>query len=174
MRFSTAALLTSLALALAAQVSATTPVPSQPHNPLKAICGIQKIVDAINSRQIAGVLASTKIYTDVLGQVDAEEAEAFLDMFGKRADLDHQGDLRLKDVSLLSTGGLYVIDVDRHYLETAKRADRHRMSHWSVWLVAFNSDDVASMRQATELWGFTLHNHAFGSGSSCSEGNSNG
>jgi hypothetical protein len=169
-----ATILLSLAIALAGQASAMEPVPPPPHNPLKARCGIQKIVDAINARQIDEVIATTKVYTDLLGEVEPTESAAFLDMFGKKADLDYQDSLRLKDVSLLSTDGLYVIDVDRHYSETAKRSDRHNMSHWSVWIIAFASDEVASMRQATELWPFTLHNPAFGSGLTCSRGSLDG
>jgi hypothetical protein len=139
-----------------------------------ARCAIKRVVDAINARQVDRLLATSKVYTDSLGEVTPEEKEQFLELFGKKPELALQRDLETKRVSLLSTNGLYVVTLSRHYSEAAKRKDRHQMSHWSVWLVAFGSDEIASMRQATELWSFTLQNEAFGSDASCRTENRDG
>ncbi|HEX8261990.1 MAG TPA: hypothetical protein VF547_03855 [Allosphingosinicella sp.] len=142
-------------------------MPPPPHNPLMARCAIRKVADAINARAVDGLIAKAKVYTDLLGEVGPEEEGSFLDLFGKEAELNQQENLRVKDVSLLTTRGLYVAVFDRYHKEAAKRSDRYMKSHWSVWLIAFESNEIVSMRQATELWPFTLQNPAFGSDEVC-------
>ena len=153
-------------LAFGAPAEGRSVPPPPPHRPDRAACAIDALVAAIDRRDPALLASDLKIYSDRLGEVTEGELGSLFAEFAARGARQ-----RTEPLSVGSWGMLRVNQTTPLYVITVRRGAGDG-SHWSAWLVQFQSDRISSLRRADELWPFADGAHFFGH--NCEQGGVNG
>jgi hypothetical protein len=151
--------------ALQSSALATLPPPPPPHHPENAACALRALVSAIDRGDRASLVDGLKIYSGKLGEVTADEFDAFFAEFRPRATevlRPRDSKRALEGLRLTHWGVLRVAETLPLYVITMAREPVND-GHWSAWLVQFKSDEIISLRRADELWPFADDRHFFGS-----------
>jgi hypothetical protein len=155
-----------LAAVSAAPASALSITAMRAHNYNLAEAKIEELVADIDSNDSDRLDTVSFLYTDELGYVTFEEQEAFLKAMNSSDGRDDRNPMEVAAVKLLVRDKFYPV-----YLVTLKReiwkltefetdgcgnVTEHARPHWedssTTWLVTFQGNDIATFREADELF----------------------